>query len=122
MRSIAFYLRLMLLAFFLVFLLLFVSFETLGILVGMDEISPDAMVRIFLLGLIIFLSSWLAGAIEVNSRNRKLKTMEAEMNSVKAKLYDLEHPHSRPSAKSVPQKNQNEHLGIIRPRQNFTDQ
>ena len=122
MRSIAFYLRLMLLAFFLVFLLLFVSFETLGKLVGMDEISPDAMVRIFLLGLIIFLSSWLAGAIEVNSRNRKLKTMEAEMNSVKAKLYNLAHPQSRPSAKSVPQKNQNEHLGIIRPRQNFTDQ
>lgn len=122
MRSITFYLQLMLLAFFLVFLLLFVFFETLGILVGMDEISPDAMVRIFLVGLIIFLVSWLAGAIEVNSRNRKLKTMEAEMNSVKAKLYDLEHPQSRPTAKSVPQKNQIEHMGIIRPRQNFTDQ
>jgi uncharacterized membrane protein (DUF485 family) len=122
MRSIAFYLQLMLLAFFLVFLLLFVFFETMGILLGMDEIFPDAMVRIFLVGLIIFLISWLAGAIEANSRNRKLKAMEAEMNSVKAKLYDLEHPHSPLTTKSVPQKNQKEHLGIIRPRQNFTDQ
>ncbi|MBS4070203.1 hypothetical protein ACFPIK_11010 [Algoriphagus aquatilis] len=122
MRTIAFYLQLILLAFFLVFLVLFVFFDSLGALVGMEQISPEIMGRIFLLGLILFLFSWGATTFGLRILRGKFKKMESEMNEVKAKLYDLEHPKVRTISQSVPQKNQEEQSGMIRPRQNFTDQ
>ncbi len=122
MKSIAFYLQLLLLVFFLVFLVLFLFFDTLGAIIGMDQISSDVMGRIFLIGLILFLFSWAASTFGLTSLRSQLKKMEAELNAVKAKLYDLEHPKTSSTAKSVPQKNQDDHTGMIRPRQNFTDQ
>ena len=122
MKSIAFYLQLLLLAFFLVLLVLFVFFDTLGALIGMDQISSDVMGRIFLIGLILFLFSWAASTFGLTSLRSRIKKMEAELNAVKAKLYDLEHPKTSTTAKPVPQKNQDEHSGMIRPRQNFTEQ
>jgi uncharacterized membrane protein (DUF485 family) len=122
MRSIALYLHLLLLAFFLVFLVLFVFFDSLGAVLGMDQISPDVMGRVFLIGFILFLFSWAASTLGLNSLRSKLQKIEAELIAVKAKLYDLEHPKTGTIAKPVPQKNQEEHTGPIRPRQNFTEQ
>lgn len=122
MKSIAFFLQLLLSAFFLVFLVLFVFFDSLGAVLGMDQISSDLMGRIFLIGLILFLFSWAVSTFVLTDLRNQLKKMEAELNAVKAKLYDLEHPKIASTAKSVPQKNQDDQPGMIRPRQNFTDQ
>jgi hypothetical protein len=124
MKSLAKYLQIALLAYFLVFLLFFIFFDSLGSMFGMDPITSTSMVKVFLTGLIVFLASWAALAFHMSSLNDKIKKMEQEMNGVKAKLYDLEHPKTvtPPASKPIPQKNQEDTSGTIRPRQNFTDQ
>ena len=124
MKSLAKYLQIALLAYFLVFLLFFIFFDSIGSAFKMDPITSTSMVKVFLTGLIVFLASWAALAFHANSLTDKIKKMEQEMNGLKAKLYDLEHPKvvTPPAPKPVPQKNQEDPSGTIRPRQNFTDQ
>lgn len=129
MKTVAHYLQLALLVFFVIFLVFFIFFDLLGPMVGMDPITPASMVKIFLTGTILCIATWGAKAIHTSGLNDKIKKMEIEMNAVKAKLYDLEHPKTAPSPKQptpihkpVPQKNQEEPSGNLRPRQNFTDQ
>ncbi|WP_187176180.1 hypothetical protein [Algoriphagus sp. AK58] len=122
MKTVAHYLQLALLAFFLVFLIFFIFFDTLGSAFGMDPITSASMVKVFLTGSILFLAAWGTKAIYTKGLLDQIKKMEIEMNSVKAKLYDLEHPKSTQTSKPIPQKNQEEPIGTIRPRQNFTDQ
>jgi len=122
MKSVAQFLQISLLVFLLTFLLFFIFFDVLGSAFGMDPITPVSMVKVFLTGLILSLASWGASTIYTSGLVAKHKKTELEMNAVKAKLYDLEHPKSSTQSRPVPQKNQEESGGIIRPRQNFTDQ
>ena len=124
MKTIAQYLQIALLAYFLVFLMFFIFFDALGPMFGMDPLTSASVVKIILTGLIVFLSSWVAAAFYNSSLTDKIKKMEQEMNGLKAKLYDLEHPKvvTPPAPKAIPQKNQEDPSGTIRPRQNFTDQ
>mgnify|MGYP005755588573 CR=1 FL=1 len=122
MKKIAQYLQLALLLFFLVYLMFFIFFETLGGMFGMDPLTSDSLVKIFLAGTFIFLATWGSVSMYTSGLNDKIKKMEAEINSLKAKLYDLEHPKTVSPEKPVPQKNQEEPPGPIKPRQNFTDQ
>ncbi len=124
MKTIAKYLQIALLAYFLVFLMFFIFFDSLGAMFGMDPITATSMVKVFLTGVIVYLAGWGALAMHASSQNDKIKKMEQEMNGLKAKLYDLEHPKvvTPPAPKPIPQKNQEDTSGTIRPRQNFTDQ
>ena len=123
MKTIAFFLQLALLLFFILFLVLFIFHDSLGTLVGMDPINSVALGKIFLTGTILFLMSWAAVAFRLTALENKLKKKEAEINAIKAKIYDLEHPKAAiTSSKPVPQKNQDEQSGMLRPRQNFTEQ
>ena len=122
MKTLSQILQLSVLAFLLLFLLFFIFFDVLGPVFGMDPILPDAMVKVFLTAMILFLTSWGATSIYSKGLMDKQRKTETEMNAVKAKLYDLEHPKSSQPFQPVPQKNQEETGGGIRPRQNFTDQ
>jgi hypothetical protein len=122
MKTIAHYLQLAVLIFFLLFLIFFISFDLFGAMFGMDPLTPESMVKVFLTGFILNLAAWGATLIHRSNLNDQIKKMETEMNSLKAKLYDFEHPKTPPPPKPVPQKNQEEHSGILRRRQNFTDQ
>jgi hypothetical protein len=122
MKTLSHILQLALLAFLLIYLMFFIFFDVLGPAFGMDPILPDTMVKVFLTGMILSLTSWGSTSIYTKGLLDKQKKTEIEMNAVKAKLYDLEHPKSPQVSKPVPQKNQEETGGIIRPRQNFTDQ
>ncbi len=122
MKTLTQILQLILLSFLLIFLMFFIFFDVLGSAFGMDPILPDAMVKVFLTGMILSLTSLGATSIYIKGLLDKQKKTENEMNAVKAKLYDLEHPKSPQPYKPVPQKNQEEIGGAIRPRQNFTDQ
>lgn len=122
MKKIAQFLQLAVLIYFLLFLIFFFSFNVLGSAFGMDPLTPESMQKVFLTGFILFLAAFGAGMIHARNVNDQIKKMQAEMNELKAKLYDFEHPKVIQSTKPVPQKNQEETSGILRPRQNFTDQ
>lgn len=122
MKTIAHYLQLAVLVFFLLFLIFFIAFETLGSVFGMDPLTPESMVKVFLTGFILFLAAWGASLIHKSNLNDQIKKMQTEMNALKAKLYDLEHPKTPQPGKVIPQKNQEDSTGNLRPRQNFTDQ
>lgn len=99
MKKITQILQIVLLVFFAALTIFFVAFDTLGGLFGMSEISSDQMVKILLTGLIIFLITWLSAHLTIKGQSDSLAKKEIEMNKIKAKLYDLEHPET-PSKKS----------------------
>ena len=127
MKNLTKYLQLAVLIYFILFLLFFISFDTVGKTFGMDPLTSDSMVKVFLTGLILFLLAGGAILMHSNNQSSAIKKMQDEMNVLKAKIYDFEHPKEIDSKKSQPQptlppKNQDEGSGILRPRQNFTDQ
>lgn len=85
-------LQLILLAYFVVLLVFFIAFDTLGDLLGVAEVTSDTVVTVMLIGLSIFLVAWLVGKGVRSSLQGNLKKREAEINSLKAKIYDFEHP------------------------------
>ena len=123
MKKLAQYLQIILLLFFVVYLIFFISFNVFGSMFGMDPLTPEALVKIFLIGIILFLAAWGAQTANYSSLKSTIKKNEDEIRDLKAKIYDLEHPKAPPvSPDSVPQKNQEDPTGSIKPRQNFTDQ
>jgi hypothetical protein len=120
MKKLALYLHIATFAFLAFFLIFFLSFDSLGRIFGMDPLLPESLVKIFLTGLILYGASWGASALQSNVLNEQIKKMQIEMNQLKAKIYDFEHPKTPQSPKSVQTKPQEESGGTIRPRQNFT--
>lgn len=115
-------LQIILLVYFGGLLIFFIAFDTMAGLVGMAEVTSDSVVKILLTGLIIFLISWLVGKGVKSSLQSKVKKMENEMNALKAKIYDFEHPKTveKPKPQEV-QKPSESDGSSIPPRQNFTE-
>ena len=90
----------------------------------MEEITADAMVTVFLIGAILFLITWGSSSMTMKGIKEQMSKREIEMNSLKAKLYDFEHPKSNhvPPA-SVPRttKPGESDQSNIAKRQNITD-
>jgi hypothetical protein len=122
MKKLALYLQIATFAFLAFFLIFFLSFDSLGKMFGMDPLLPESLVRIFLTGLILYGATWGASALQTNGLKEQIKKIQIEMNELKAKLYDFEHPKTPQPPKSVPTKPQEESGGTIRPRQNFTNE
>ena len=115
-------LQIALLVYFGAFLIFFIAFDTLGGLFGMEEITSDSMVTIILIGLILFLAAWGSSYAAYNSLTSTIKKMENDMNGLKAKIYDFEHPTTPTSPKpSFPTKPTDSDPSNLPPRQNFTD-
>jgi len=113
-------LQIALLVYFGAFLIFFIAFDTLGGIFGMDEITSDSMVKITLTGMVIFLISWGVSYSVHSSLSSKIKEMENDMNALKAKIYDFEHPKV-PSQPVGPAKKPSENdSSNIPPRQNIT--
>jgi uncharacterized membrane protein YhaH (DUF805 family) len=92
MKKLHQFLQIIVLAYFGTFLFFFMGFGTLGPIFGMEEITPNSMTSILLIGLGLLLVHWGIGALMVKGINDKLSQKEQEMVNLKAKLYDLEHP------------------------------
>lgn len=116
-------LQIVLLVYFGGFLIFFISFSSLGGVFGMEEITSDGMVTIFLIGAILFLISWAAGSMTVKGMTDQLNKREIEMNTLKAKLYDFEHPKAPQIPGSVPRTTRpgDTDPSNIAKRQNITD-
>ncbi len=121
MKKIAQFLQIALLLYFLLFLVFFFSFDSLGSAFGMDPITPESMVKVFLTGFILFVVTWAASRMHQSSMDTDAKKMQTEMNELKAKLYDFEHPKTTVIPNPAPPKTQEDTGGIIRPRKNVTD-
>ena len=121
MKKIAQFLQLALLLYFLLFLVFFFAFNTLGSVFGMDPLTPESMLKVFLTGFILFLAAWAAAKMHQSSMDTEAKKVQAEMNQLKAKLYDFEHPKTVVPTTPTPSKGQEDTGGIIRPRKNVTD-
>lgn len=121
MKKLAQFLQLTLLLYFLLFVVFFFSFGTLGSAFGMDPLTPESMLKVFLTGMIIFLIAWAVAKMQESATDKETARMQSEMNALKAKLYDYEHPKVVEPTKVVPPKPSDDPAGIIRPRQNFTD-
>lgn len=127
MKKITQYLQIVVLAYFILYMIFFISFDVFGSMFGMDPLTSDSMVKVFLVGFILFLAAYGAGIMHTSNQNTQIRKMQDEMNALKAKLYDFEHPKmvepKKPQTQHPqPPKNQDETSGILRPRQNFTDQ
>ncbi|MDF2157588.1 hypothetical protein [Algoriphagus sp. CAU 1675] len=129
MKKIHQILQIILLVYFAGFLVFFISFNTLGGLVGMEEVTADNLVSILLVGLVLFLLAWLLSKMTVSSLEGKIKKMEQEMNGLKAKIYDFEHPKKEtkskpaPAQKSTPpSESSDQEQSSIPPRQNIIDE
>ncbi|MDI1321760.1 MAG: hypothetical protein PSV36_03360 [Algoriphagus sp.] len=117
-------LQIVLLVYFGAFLIFFLGFRSLGGLFGMEEITADAMITIFLLGAIIFLINWVASSMTVKGLNEQMNKREIEMNGLKAKLYDFEHPKTTQAPISVPRTSkpgESPDQSNIAKRQNITE-
>ena len=112
-----------LLVYFGAFLIFFLGFGSLGGMFGMEEITADAMVTVFLIGAILFLISWGALSMTVKGMNDQMSKREIEMNNLKARLYDFEHPKVPHLPDSVPRttKPGDTDQSNIAKRQNITD-
>jgi hypothetical protein len=113
-------LQIALLVYFGAFLIFFIAFDTLGGLFGMDEITSDSMVKIILTGLIVFLISWAVGYSVNSGFTSKIKAMENDINALKAKIYDFEHPKSSLKPQEPLKKSPDGDSSSIAPRQNIT--
>lgn len=120
-------LQIILLVYFGAFLIFFIAFDTLGSMFGMQEITSDSMVTIILVGLILFLLAWGSSYFAYSSLTSKIKKMETEMNALKAKIYDFEHPTVPQKPSTAPAQKPSTptpaypEQSKIPPRQNFTD-
>lgn len=110
-----------LLIFFAAYLIFFIAFDTLGSMFGMDEITSDGLVKIFLGGLLLFLLTWAASYFALKNQSDLLTKKEIEMNKLKAKLYDLENPEIPAQPKIKEPKTYDPDSTGIKPRQNFND-
>lgn len=122
MKKLHQFLQIVLLVYFGAFLIFFISFDTLGGVFGMDEITSDSMVTIILIGLITFLVAWAASFAAYSSMSSKIRKMDTEMNRLKARIYDFEHPaaSAKPTQKPTPGTDPDQ--SKIPPRQNYTGQ
>ncbi len=84
-------LQIVLLVYFGAFLIFFLGFSSLGGMFGMEEITADAMITVFLIGAVIFLITWGTSSMTMKGMNEQMSKREIEMNTLKAKLYDFEH-------------------------------
>ncbi len=117
-------LQIVLLVYFGAFLIFFLGFGSLGGMFGMEEITADAMVTVFLIGAVIFLITWGSSSMAMKGLNEQMSKREIEMNSLKAKLYDFEHPKTTqitPAAAPRTTKPGESDQSNIAKRQNITD-
>ncbi len=121
MKKIALFLQLVVLIYFVLFVIFFFSFDALGPAFNMDPLTPESMLTVFLFGLVLFLLAWAAGTLHRNKLVEENGKLQTEMNALKARLYDFEHPKVAPVAKVAPPRVQEDQQANLRPRQNFTD-
>lgn len=79
------YLHLAALLFHLLLLVFFIFFDTLGPLLGMEEVTATTVSKIVVLSLFFFLGSWAVTTLQSRKAAKKMLQLEAEIAKWKAK-------------------------------------
>ena len=112
--------HLLVLLFFALSLLFFLSFDSIKGLMGIEALSSSLVINFLLFGMVLFLISWATSHSFSNNLSRELVKKEIEKNEVKAKLYDMEQGIKLKNMESqLKQKEDEKESSVIRPRQNF---
>lgn len=112
--------HLLVLLFFAISLVFFLSFNSTKGLMGIEELTSSIVINFLLLGLVLFLISWATGHAASNNLSRELEKKEIEKNELKAKLYDIEQGIKLKNIEGkMKQKEEEKESSVIRPRQNF---
>jgi hypothetical protein len=86
----------------------------------MEEIDSDSMVKIILTGFIVFLLAWAIGYSVSNRMATSIKKMEREINALKAKIYDFEHPDVTPKTTKLIEKEKDTDPTNLPPHEDIT--
>lgn len=112
--------NLLVLLFFGVSLVFFLSFNGVKGLFGIEELRTSTVVYFMLTGLILFLISFGTNKMVKNGLEEEISKKEAEKKELKATLYDLEKGIKLNNLeKRIDQKEDNKDSPNLRPRQNF---
>jgi hypothetical protein len=82
------YFHLVTLLFHLLLLVFFIFFDTLGPLLGMEEITATTVSKIVVLSLLFFLGSWAVTTFNSRKIAKKVQLLEEERTKWKAKQQD----------------------------------
>ncbi|PSK98749.1 hypothetical protein [Cecembia rubra] len=112
--------HLVVLLYFALSLVIFLSFDSIKGLMGIEDLSSSLVINILLVGLILFLISWATSTSISKGLTRDLEKKDIEKNELKAKLYDLEQGIKLKNMENrLRQKEEEKESSVIRPRQNF---
>jgi Tfp pilus assembly protein PilO len=120
MRQINKIAHLLVLLFFGISLVFFLSFKGIKGLFGIEELNTTLVVYFLLIGLILFLIAFGTGKMVRNGLEEEISKKEAEKKELKATLYDLEKGIKLTNLeRKIDQKDEGKETSTIRPRQNF---
>lgn len=97
-------LQFIVLVYFGIFLFFLMGFDTLGPIFGIKETTPQIMTSIMLIGGALLVIHWGTSILVIKGIKNILIQKEQEMISLKAKLYDLEHPKLKDKKFTDPEK------------------
>lgn len=121
MKKISGIFQLLLALFFGVALVFFLLFDSVKNGFGLQELNAGKVVIWLLVGLVLFLISWVTNSVNIKNLNNRIKRLESEKNEIKARLYDLQQDTKTtvpPPIKPDPLEDDKDGSGI-RPRENF---
>ena len=114
--------HLLVLLYFAANLVIFLSFDSVKGILGIEELNTTLIVNILLIGSVLFLISMATEKMEINCLLKQIDKKETEKNELKAKLYDHEQGVKLKNIEQkIDQKKEEEEKdsSVIRPRQNF---
>ena len=82
------YFHLATLLFHLLLLVFFIFFDTLGPMLGMEEITATTVSKIVVLSLLFFLGSWVVTTVNSRKVAKKVQQLEEERAKWKAKYQE----------------------------------
>jgi Tfp pilus assembly protein PilO len=112
--------HLLVLLYFAVSLVIFLSFNSVKGIFGIEELNTSLVVNFLLIGLVLFLISMATEKMEINGLLSQIEKKEIEKNELKAKLYDQEQGIKLKNIEQkMAQKEEERDSSVIRPRQNI---
>ncbi|MFD2200325.1 hypothetical protein [Shivajiella indica] len=113
--------HLLVLLYFAVSLVIFLSFNSIKGIIGIEELNTSLVVNFLLIGFFLFIISMATDKMEISGLKSQIEKKEIEKNELKAKLYDHEQGIKLKNIeKKIDQKKEEEKdSSVIRPRQNI---
>jgi hypothetical protein len=112
--------NLLVLLFFAVSMVFFLSFDSLKGLFGVESLQTGTVVSFLLIGILLFLISWGSNFVQNKNLKEQIEKKELEKKELKAKMYDLEQGIKLKNLeRKIDEKEEDKESSVIRPRQNF---